>query len=185
MDAPAKTRVADRGGGPRSMATPARNGWFIMFGMLVVAGGATSLRIGFSGREMLLFVLGVALGIVLLHASFGFAASWRRFLFSGEGRGIRAQMMMLALASAAFLPILAEGSLFGQRVSGAVAPFGLSVGVGAFLFGLGMQWAGGCASGTLYGLGGGSTRMLATLVCFMAGSLLGAAHLPWSPPRST
>ena len=42
-----------------------------------------------------------------------------------------------------------------------------------------MQWAGGCASGTLYVLGGGSTRMIATLIFFMVGSLLGSAHLPW------
>jgi uncharacterized membrane protein YedE/YeeE len=50
---------------------------------------------------------------------------------------------------------------------------------GAFLFGLGMQLGGGCASGTLYTAGGGNTRMLVTLVFFIAGSALGAWHLPW------
>jgi uncharacterized membrane protein YedE/YeeE len=44
------------------------------------------------------------------------------------------------------------------------------------MFGAGMQLAGGCASGTLYTVGGGSVRMLVTLTAFIAGSVLGAAH---------
>ena len=48
--------------------------------------------------------------------------------------------------------------------------------VGAFLFGLGMQLGGGCASGTLYTAGGGNTRMLVTLIFFIAGSALGASR---------
>jgi uncharacterized membrane protein YedE/YeeE len=50
---------------------------------------------------------------------------------------------------------------------------------GAFLFGVGMQLGGGCASGTLFTVGGGSTRMTVTLIAFVAGSLAGSAHLPW------
>ena len=116
---------------------------------------------------------------MLYHASFGFASSWRQFLVEGRGAGLRAQMVMLALATAIFLPVLAGGSLFGQNVGGAVAPVGISVLVGALLFGLGMQLGGGCASGTLYTVGGGSTRMVVTLIFFVAGSLLGSVHLPW------
>jgi len=56
---------------------------------------------------------------------------------------------------------------------------GLSVAAGACLFGIGMQLGGACASGTLYSLGGGSVRMAVTLLFFMAGSVLGTAHLPW------
>ena len=35
------------------------------------------------------------------------------------------------------------------------------------------------ASGTLYSAGGGNTRMLATLAAFIAGSVVGTAHMPW------
>jgi len=86
---------------------------------------------------------------------------------------------MLAVATAIFLPVLDGGSLFGRSVGGAVAPAGVSVLAGAFLFGIGMQLGGGCASGTLYAVGGGSGRMVVTLVFFMAGSLLGTAQMPW------
>jgi uncharacterized membrane protein YedE/YeeE len=78
-----------------------------------------------------------------------------------------------------FFPLLANGHAFGQTLRGSVSPVGLSVIVGAFLFGVGMQLGGGCASGTLYSAGGGNTRMLATLAAFIAGSVIGTAHMPW------
>jgi hypothetical protein len=88
-------------------------------------------------------------------------------------------MLMLAVTCAVFLPLLAHGQIFGQPVRGAVAPVGVSVLAGAFLFGVGMQLGGGCASGTLYTVGGGSVRMLATLAAFIAGSVIGARHMPF------
>ena len=74
---------------------------------------------------------------------------------------------------------MAHGTLFGQAVHGEYGPVGVSVLVGAFLFGVGMQLGGGCASGTLYTVGGGNTRMLVTLAAFIAGSTVGALQLPW------
>ncbi len=147
--------------------------------LALLLGGSLYIGSDLAWRPAALYLLGAALGLVLYHAAFGFTSAWRVFLADGRGAGLRAQMVMLALATAIFLPVLAEGSLFGQRVGGAVAPLGLSVLVGSFLFGLGMQLGGGCASGTLYTVGGGSTRMVITLVFFMVGSLLGSLHLPW------
>ena len=133
-----------------------------------------------AGPEMLaLFAIGGGLGIALYHAAFGFTGSWRAFLTERRGSGLRAQMLMLAVAVAVFLPLLDQGSLFGQSVRGAIAPVGLSVVVGAFVFGFGMQLGGACASGTLFTTGGGQTRMLVTLVFFLVGSLLGSLHIPW------
>jgi uncharacterized membrane protein YedE/YeeE len=87
-------------------------------------------------------------------------------------------MLMLAVTSAVFLPLLADGQIFGRLVRGTVAPVGVSVIVGAFIFGVGMQLGGGCASGTLYSAGGGSVRMLVTLAAFIAGSVVGVVHMP-------
>jgi len=117
--------------------------------------------------------------MVLYHAAFGFTSSWRALIAERRGDGLRAQMLMLALTCTIFLPVLARGEIFGQSVRGAVAPVGLSVVVGAFLFGVGMQLGGGCASGTLYTVGGGSVRMLATLAAFIVGSVIGARHMPF------
>jgi uncharacterized protein len=88
-------------------------------------------------------------------------------------------MLMLAVAVALFFPALSSGFAFGQPVHGDVSPVGVSLLFGAFIFGIGMQMGGGCASGTLYTVGGGSVRMLLTLAAFITGSALGAAHLHW------
>ncbi|GKW50257.1 YeeE/YedE family protein [Halomonas sp. NCCP-2165] len=130
-------------------------------------------------RLGLLMLVGGALGMVLYHAAFGFTAAWRVFITERRGRGLRAQMVMLAIAVVLFFPALADGSLFGNPVSGYVAPIGVSVLVGAFLFGIGMQLGGGCASGTLFTVGGGNARMLVTLLFFVIGSLIGTAHFTW------
>ena len=95
------------------------------------------------GRQALLFLVGGALGLVLYHAMYGFASAWRRFVVDWRGSGLRSHLLLLALTSTLFLPQLADGSLFGRAVSGSVAPVGLTVVLGAFLFGVGMQLGGG------------------------------------------
>lgn len=145
---------------------------------LLVA-GAWYLGVTVGGKQAALYLVGGALGATLYHSAFGFTSSWRVFIADGRGAGLRAQMLMLAIACTLFFPALAGGSLFGAPVHGFVSPLGVSVVVGAFLFGIGMQLGGGCASGTLYTVGGGSTRMIVTLAAFVAGSLIGSAHLPW------
>ena len=127
----------------------------------------------------MLFLVGVGAGLVLYHAAFGFTSAWRVFIADGRGAGLRAQMLMLALTCAVFFPLLAAGELFGLPLRGSLNPANFSVLAGAFIFGVGMQLGGGCASGTLYSAGGGNTRMLVTLAAFIAGSVIGTAHVPW------
>lgn len=130
-------------------------------------------------NQALLFLVGGALGMTLYHASFGFTSSWRVFIKERRGRGLRAQMIMLALAVLLFFPALDAGELFGNPVKGNVNPVSMSVMIGAFIFGIGMQLGGGCASGTLYTVGGGSARMLITLLFFCVGSMIATSHLDW------
>jgi uncharacterized membrane protein YedE/YeeE len=144
-----------------------------------IIGGAALLGAIINPNQAALYILGATLGLVLYHAAFGFTSAWRVFIADRRGEGLRAQMVMLAIASILFFPVLASGTLFGQPVAGNVSPAGIGVVVGAFIFGIGMQLGGGCASGTLYTVGGGSTRMLITLAGFIAGSVIGAAHLHW------
>ena len=170
-------------GGPTPAAprlqTPAPNGPVVALALGLLVGGGMLLFGLIGGRTALLYGIGGLLGLVLYHAAFGFTGAWREFLADGRGRGLRAQMLMLALATVLMLPPIAQGHLFGQPVVGTIAPVGVSVLVGAIAFGFGMQLGGGCASGTLYTVGGGSTRMVVTLAFFCVGSLIGTAHLPW------
>lgn len=124
-----------------------------------------------------MLILGALCGATLYHAAFGFTPAYRQWLFHRDGAGVRAQLVMLGVASALFVPALAAGSVFGQPVAGALAPVGWQVAIGAFLFGIGMQLGNGCASGTLYSLGGGSLRMGLTLAAFCGGGFAASLHM--------
>ena len=121
-----------------------------------------------------LLLCGFALGIVFLKAEFSFTASWRRFIVHGHADGLLGALLLIAVAAVVVVPVAAVVPGFG----GAIAPLGPSLVIGAFLFGIGMQLANGCGSGTLYTVGGGSGRMLVTLAFFILGSLIGSLHLP-------
>jgi uncharacterized membrane protein YedE/YeeE len=162
---------------PRLEGRAATQGPSLVAAAIAVA--ATLLWRLVSGRQAALFLVGALAGVVLYHAAFGFTSAWRVLIVERRGAGLRAQMLMFAISCIFFFPLLAAGSVFGQAIRGAVAPAGVSVAFGALIFGVGMQLAGGCASGTLYTVGGGSTRMLVVLVAFVAGSVLGTAHAPW------
>ena len=139
-----------------------------------------SLGLVLEGREprlAILLVLGALCGVTLYHAAFGFTAAYRRLLFNRDGTGVRAQLVMLGAATCMFAPVLAAGAFLGNPVVGAIAPVGWQVAIGAFIFGIGMQLGNGCGSGTLYSLGGGSTRMVATLVAFCAGGFAASLNM--------
>jgi len=93
---------------------------------------------------------------------------------------------MLAVTSVLFFPLLALGHIGDVKLNGAPTPVGVGFLVGAVLFGAGMQIGGGCASGTLFTLGGGETKLAMTLAFFVVGSTFGAAHMGfwWSLPTA-
>ncbi len=158
----------------------------IQVSVLVLAGVAATalfiaLMINFGGRQAALLVLGLGLGVSLYHAAFGFSAAYRRVIVERDLSDVAAQAVMLAAAILLFAPVLAQGAVFGRAVAGAVAPVSVSMAFGAFLFGMAMQLAGGCASGTLYTAGGGNLRMVVVLVFFCIGGFWASLHLHlWS-----
>src|SRR5215470_3878839 len=117
---------------------------------------------------------GFGLGIAFLKAEFSYTASWRRFLTRGEAGGLLGGLIVIAICALVVVPVAALSPKFG----GAIAPLGPSLVIGAFVFGIGMQLANGCGSGTLYTVGGGSGRMLITLLFFVIGSVFGSLSLP-------
>ncbi|OGA06277.1 MAG: hypothetical protein A3I00_04370 [Betaproteobacteria bacterium RIFCSPLOWO2_02_FULL_64_12] len=142
----------------------------------VAAGTAIALGVP-QPRLAALLLIGVLCGVTLYHSAFGFTAAYRNFLFRRDGTGVKAQLLMLAVATVLFAPVLASGGVFGREVAGASASFGWQVAIGAFFCGAGMQLGGGCGSGTLYALAGGNARMLATLLAFCAGGFWASLHM--------
>lgn len=121
-----------------------------------------------------LHVIAASLGAVFLITGFGYTGAIRKLIGAGEGAGLAAGLVVALVATAVILPVagLVEG------YGGTVAPIGLPVIGGAALFGVGMQWANGCGSGTLYAAGGGSRRLWVALPFFCAGGLIGSLLLP-------
>jgi len=117
---------------------------------------------------------GFGLGIAFLKAEFSFTAAWRRFLNRGDAGGLLGGLIVIAICTLAVVPVAALTPKYG----GAIAPLGPSLVIGAFVFGIGMQLANGCGSGTLYTVGGGSGRMLIALLFFVVGSVFGSLSLP-------
>lgn len=145
---------------------------YILLGLIVALAAGVSV---FGWRQSALVIVGTLFGLTLYHASFGFASSYRHLVVRGDGRGVLAQVLMLGLATLLFAPLIIGG--VGR---GAVAPVAVQAIFGAFLFGVGMQLGSGCACGTLYTIGGGSSMMLLTLATFGTGSFLGTlTNGPW------
>lgn len=126
-----------------------------------------------SARQALLLLVGVGLGWGLAAARFGFTTGWRRLVEDRDPSGVYGQIILLALLAAVSMPLLARF----PEVQAALGPPSVSLLVGAFVFGLCMQLADGCGSGTLYKAGLGVPLNMAILPMFAIGSFLGSAHL--------
>lgn len=129
-------------------------------------------------------LIGGGAGFGLYHASFGFTGAWRRIVRERRGAGLRAQMLLIALTCLVSFPLIAWGT-GGFAARGFILPMGVASAFGAFVFGAGMQLGGGCASGTLFTAGGGSTRMVVVLAFFITGSVVATAHWEfWTRPAA-
>jgi uncharacterized membrane protein YedE/YeeE len=153
---------------------------------VVIGGLVAALTLGLvvfsrSGEvPTILFALGLGFGFVLFHSRFGFTSAWRQLVAVRQGKALRAHMLMLAVACTLFAPILATQASFGDvPAAPSLAPIGFGLFVGSFLFGVGMQLGGSCASGTLFAIGSGQTAILLTLTGFIVGSVVGALHFPF------
>jgi uncharacterized membrane protein YedE/YeeE len=155
--------------------------WPVVIGGVLAVSWGVGYMAGFGWRFGALFVIGGLLGVCLYQASFGFTAAYRNAMVRRDVAGVRAQVLMIGLAVMFFAPTLADGvSATGVTAGGALAPAGWEVVVGSFIFGIGMQLASGCGSGTLFTVGGGSVRMVVTLLFFCIGAFL--ATLAWDLP---
>ncbi|UQB41719.1 YeeE/YedE family protein [Thiomicrospira microaerophila] len=125
------------------------------------------------GLVALLFA-GMALGATLNYFMFGFSSSWRRCILSHQTAGVRAQIIMLAGALILFTPLFWLESWGSLQFQGIIRPAGLSVMLGAFLFGIGMQFAANCSSGTLNRVGQLQPLSFVSFIMLFVGGALGA-----------
>lgn len=129
----------------------------------------------------LFWVFGIAFGFTLQKARFCFTASMRDPYLTGGTSLTRAVLMAFAITTVGFTAIKYGYFRNGLPIPGMsyVVPISLATLVGAFIFGIGMVIAGGCASGTLMRVGEGFYMQILSLTFFIIGSLWGAHDFGW------
>lgn len=147
---------------------------------LAVAGAIAVALCGYvfaehGAKPGVLLLLGIGLGFALFHSRFGFTSAWRQLVAVGNGTGLRAHTLLLGTTATLFALIIGTGSgLFGSVPAPSAGPIGVALLIGAFLFAIGMQLGGACASGTLFAVGSGQGTIVLTLLGFITGSTLAA-----------
>lgn len=126
-----------------------------------------------SAQQALLLVVGLGLGWGLARQRFGFTTAWRILVQDKDPSGVYGQIVLVALLALVSMPLLG----FFPETTAALGPPSWSLLVGAFVFGLAMQLADGCGSGTLYKAGMGVPANMAILPMFIIGSFMGSVHL--------
>lgn len=151
----------------------ARRGGLVIGGLAAAGLLLAASRLGDPALVPLL-VATMATGVAFVLLDYGFTGGFRAYLQEGDGRALGASFVVPAVAALVVLPVgtLVEG--YGRFV----APVGTSLLIGAPVFGVGMQLANGCGSGTLVALGQGSRRMMVALPFFALGGVLGTLLLP-------
>lgn len=147
----------------------------IILALLAVVISLLDEKLGF------FWVSGIIFGFILQRARFCFTASMRDPGLTGSTSVTRAVLIAFAITSIGFWAIKYGAHLNGLPIPGMsyVVPVSLATAIGAFMFGIGMVIAGGCASGTLMRVGEGFMMQILSLLFFIIGSLWGAHDFGW------
>ncbi len=160
---------------PVSPPAPAIRRTPLVVSALIGAGLAAYVFSAHGAKPGVLLLLGLGLGFALFHSRFGFTSAWRQLIAVGNGAGLRSHALLLGTTATLFALIIGTGTgVFGSVPMPSAQPLGVALLVGSFLFAVGMQLGGACASGTLFAVGSGQSSIVLTLGGFIIGSTLAA-----------
>ncbi len=150
-------------------------GW-ILFAISIVF---TAYVNGVSHKLGLFTITGLGIGYVMQRSRFGFAGIVRKMHYMGDSSLPKAVLFLLSISLVVVAAIQYNAHINGLVIPGisSVKTISMLTVIGAFVFGIGMMFAGGCASGTLTDLGEGYVRAAISLLFFCFGSVIGVAHL--------
>jgi uncharacterized membrane protein YedE/YeeE len=155
---------------PTVKVPPAVKNTFPLFGLLVISGVLLwASRWYGSGNEQLatravILLVGFAIGFILQRSRLCFARAFREPFVTAEGEMTKAVIVALAIG----IPIAAL--LFQKKIIdpyAAIPPtFWIGSMLGGVIFGIGMIFAGGCASGALWRMGEGHLKLWVVMLFF-------------------
>lgn len=131
-----------------------------------------------NNKYVVFWIIGIAIGIVLRYSRFCFVGAFRDPFLIKNTKLMRALLLSLMISTIGFAIIqyrfIKNNTIDYNQISDAINFVGFHTVVGAFIFGIGMTIAGGCASGVLMRIGEGHILPWVTLLGFFIGSTLGA-----------
>lgn len=169
-----------------------KNQIFVGIGVLAAMIALTIHEYSRSSNLALFLITGLILGYIFTRSRYGFAGGVRKIYFTGDGSLTKALLLMFALSI-----IATAGIHYGAAQKGAVAAFkavegdavipgsgfiqvaSLSTIIGGIIFGIGMIFGGGCASGVLTDTGEGQVGSWIVLLFFCIGGMLGTLMDSW------
>jgi uncharacterized membrane protein YedE/YeeE len=136
---------------------------------------ATAVKAEAPAAGLMLFT-GLGIGYAMQRSRFCFTAAYRDPTLTGSTKMTKALFVALGVSTIGFAGV--HIARYGADLSkipeaGLGSPIGLHLVIGAFIFGIGAVWAGGCASGTFIRVGEGYVQNMIALVFFIAGSMIG------------
>jgi hypothetical protein len=153
--------------------------WYPLFG-IIVAGFIIFWALNWwnSGEDMktvraLLVIVGFAIGFVLHRSRFCFSRVFREPFMTAEGEMTKAMILAIALGTPVGAALIAFGTI--DPYLAIPTRFWLGSALGGLIFGIGMVFAGGCASGSLWRVGEGHLKLVVAVIFFAwSGSTFGA-----------
>ena len=116
------------------------------------------------------FILSTGFGFGLKFGDLGYTVAFRHLIKKGSLMRMRTLFVIFFVGTflSGIFTTLDAKALFDkkQKVKPTEESIGLSLLIGSFVFGFGMNLAGCCASGTLVGIGSGSIKAIVTLLFF-------------------
>ena len=178
-----ESNISTRTSSRASTGTKKKKANQLPIGVVVFAGIiAFSIYLATISAKLALFwIIGGCFGFILQKSRFCFTASMRDPYLTGSTSVTRAVLIAFAVTTIGFTAIKYGAYIKGLPIPGQsyIVPISLATVVGAFLFGIGMVIAGGCASGTLMRVGEGFGMQMLSLLFFVIGSLWGAHDYGW------
>lgn len=123
----------------------------------------------------LLILSGFGIGFILHRSRFCFSRVFREPFMTAEGEMTKAMIMAIALGAPVGAALIAKGTIDPYLVI--PARFWMGSLLGGLVFGIGMVFAGGCASGSLWRVGEGHLKLVVAVIFFAWGGSTASALL--------
>lgn len=125
-----------------------------------------------------IWLIALAMGFVLHRSGICFSGAFTDIILFRNYTMARA-LLIIIIVSLIGISIIQFLSLGHGQIPGNFSSLGIHSAVGAFLFGMGMVFAGACGCGTLQRIGEGFALYLFVLIGIMIGSVAGAYNFSW------